>query len=443
MQITIDMPQVGESVVEGIIARWLKAPGDRLKKYEPLVEVVTDKVTMDVPSPVSGVLVRVLVNEGDTVPMGAPIAEVETEEASQSHPATTRRGPASAVQERVPEKLSTTGYLVKDARPVGPTGGGVEEPVLEEHISTPIKESPRELARYSPAVRRLAREHNVDLSQVTGTGAGGRISRNDVLKHVEARTATGTPASAAGPPPITNLTIAKASIDYEEISLSPVRRIIAQNMAKSAAEIPHAWSMVEVDMTGMVGWREKLMDEFAKREGVGLTYLPFIIVTVGESLKEHPMLNSTWGGDKIVLKKGIHIGIAVSAPDGLVVPVLHNANALKISELAREVYHLTSKAREGKLTLRDVQGGTFTINNTGALGSVVSYPIINYPQAAILTTEVIQKRPVIVDDTIAIRSMMNVCLSFDHRIVDGAGASAFLQSVKRRMEAMGPDTAIY
>ena len=258
MQITIDMPQVGESVVEGIIARWLKAPGDRLKKYEPLVEVVTDKVTMDVPSPVSGVLVRVLVNEGDTVPVGAPIAEVETEEASQSHPATTRRGPASAVQERVPEKLSTTGYLVKDARPVGPTGGGVEEPVLEEHISTPIKESPRELARYSPAVRRLAREHNVDLSQVTGTGAGGRISRNDVLKHVEARTATGTPASAAGPPPITNLTIAKASIDYEEISLSPVRRIIAQNMAKSAAEIPYAWSMVEVDMTGMVGMAREI-----------------------------------------------------------------------------------------------------------------------------------------------------------------------------------------
>ena len=442
MPITVDLPHVGESVVEGIIAKWLKAPGDRVEKYEPLVEVVTDKVTMELPSPVSGVLLRVLVNEGDTVPMGAPIAEVESEEGQKSQTPPTRRETAPAAPQKVPDKLSTTGYLVKDARPVGPTGGGVEEPTLDEEISPPVKETGQDLARHSPAVRRLALEHNVDLSQIKGSGAGGRISRTDVLKYVEALTATKI-MPTAGPLPTTHPTPGKAGIDYEEMALGPVRRIIAQNMARSATEIPHAWSVVDVDVTGLVRRREELKGGVASRQGISLTYLPFIIAAVAESLKEHPMLNSTWGGDKIILKKGIHIGIAVSAPDGLVVPVLHNADASKIAELAREIHDLTSKAREGKLALRDVQGGSFTVNNTGALGSVVSHPIINYPQAAILTSEVIQKRPVIIEDTIAIRSMMNVCLSFDHRIVDGIEASAFLQSVKGRLEEIGPSTTIY
>jgi 2-oxoisovalerate dehydrogenase E2 component (dihydrolipoyl transacylase) len=192
-----------------------------------------------------------------------------------------------------------------------------------------------------------------------------------------------------------------------------------------------------------VALRNRIRASFEEREGVELTYLPFMIKAVVDSLKEHPTLNATWGGDKIVLKKRINLGIAVAAPHGLVVPVVHNADLVSIAGLARAARDLVTRARQNKLTLPDVQGGTFTLNNTGALGSIVSQPIINHPQAAILTTEAIQKRPVVRDDAIAIRSMMNLCLSFDHRINDGAQVSAFLQAVRRRLEAMGPDTAMY
>ena len=429
MTITVDLPQVGESVVEGIIGKWLKALGDRLEKYDPLVEVVTDKVTIEVPSPVDGVLSRILVKEGATVPMGTPIAEIETEEALHAPPQPT---PASQ-KSKPPEEVSTTGYLVKDERPVGPTGGGMEEAPPERR---------GERARHSPAVRRLAREHNVDLGLVTGTGGGGRITRNDVLRFVEAQGAKAPPAPAA-PPPTVQPAPEEAGPEDVVLPLSPVRRIIAQHMVKSATEIPHAWAMIEVDVNGLVKYREGLKEAFQQREGVDLTYLPFVIKVVVESLKEHSMLNSTWGQDKIILKRRIHIGIAVAAPEGLMVPVIHDANSLSIAGLDKVVRELTGKAREGKLTLHDVQGGTFTVNNTGALGSTVSQPIINHPQAAILTTEAIQKRPVVVDDAIAIHSMMNVCLSFDHRIVDGSEAGAFLQSVKGRLEDMGSDTPIY
>ena len=422
MAITIDLPQVGESVVEGIIGKWLKKPGDRLEKYDPLVEVVTDKVTMDLPSPVSGVLTRILAQEGDTVPMGAPIAEIE---------------PDGAPPATVPEGVSTIGYLVKDVKPVGPTGGGVEE--APPAPGAPASRERREEAiRHSPAVRRLAAEHGVDLGQLSGTGVGGRITRGDVLKYLDAQ-----PPKPAAPPSEAERPTEEVSAEYEVVALSPVRRIIAQNMIRSAAEIPHAWSMVEADVSSLVKYREGLRDEFQRREGVELTYLPFIVKAVVESLKEHPMLNSTWDGDKIILKKRINIGIAVAAPDGLVVPVIHDADSLSIAALARASRALTGKARQGKLSLQDVQGGTFTLNNTGALGSIASQPIINYPQAAILTTEAIEKRPVVVNDAIAIRSVMNVCLSFDHRILDGSASGAFLQSVKRRVEAMGPNTPVY
>ena len=452
MAITIDLPHVGESVVEGIIGKWLKQPGDRLEKYDSLVEVVTDKVTMEVPSPVDGVLTRILVEEGATVLMGAPIAEVETDEAQPAPSQPPLLVEAPAPTKEPPRDVGTTGYLVKDVKPVGPTGGGMEEPAIPAAIPAapsatvlpipelPIPERPsEERARYAPAVRRLSSEHNVDLSQVTGTGAGGRITRKDVLSYVEAQAATGGPA----PAPTLESAPPEVGLDREVITLSPVRRLIAQNMVKSTTEIPHAWSMVEVNVNGLVKYREEVKEEFLRREGVELTYLPFFIKAVVESLKEHPMLNSTWGGDKIIVNKRIHVGIAVAAPEGLVVPVIHDADSLSIAGLSKAARDLTARARQGKLALQDVQRGTFTVNNTGALGSIVSQPIINYPQAAILATEAIQKRPVIVDDAIAIRFMVNICLSFDHRIVDGSQSGAFLQSVKRRLEAMGPSTAIY
>ena len=212
---------------------------------------------------------------------------------------------------------------------------------------------------------------------------------------------------------------------------------------RSVTQIPHAWSTIETDVSSLVSVRTSLRDAFREREGVDLTYLPFVIKMVVEALRENPTLNSTWAGDKIILKRRINMGIAVAGPEGLIVPVIHDADRLSIAGLAHALGNLTSRVRDKKLTLADVQGGTFTLNNTGVLGSTVSQPIINYPQAAILTTEAIQKRPVVINDAIAIRSVMNLCMSFDHRINDGAEASAFLAAVKRRTEAIDVDTPVY
>ena len=227
------------------------------------------------------------------------------------------------------------------------------------------------------------------------------------------------------------------------MALTPIRRIIADNMVKSATQIPQVWTLVEVDVTNLVQRRELLKEDFLRREGINITYLPFVVSAVAGSLKENPLLNSSWGGDAIIVKRRINLGIAVAAPDGLVVPVIHDADTLSVVGLAKAIDGLTARARQGKLTLQDVQGGTFTVNNTGALGSLVSQPLVNYPQAAIITTEAIVKRPMVINDAIAIRSMMNIGLTFDHRILDGNEASAFINAVKRRLESIGPDTAVY
>ncbi len=455
MAIPIELPQVGESVVEGTIGKWLKQPGDVVKKYDPLVEVVTDKVTMEVPAPFAGVLSSILAQEGETVPVGTAIAEVETSEdvtPSETRPVSASPSPA------VGATVGTSGYLVKDFKQVGPTGGGAGDagaPATADEQSPSIpkaidggqpakpaggeQELPDRRARYSPAVRRLAQEHNIDLGSVVGSGMGGRITRDDVMAFVKGDGAPSTLTSAPSrhPAPVA------AGPDDEEISLTPIRRAIANNMQRSASEIPHAWGMTEADVTALVRLRESIKGDFVEREGVELTYLPFVLKAVVESLKKHPYVNSQWGGDKILLKKQLNLGIAVAAADGLVVPVVHGADGMSISALARSVRDLTSRARQNKLTLDDVQGGTFTVNNTGALGSILSRPIINYPQAGILTTEAIQKRPVVIDDAIAIRSMMNICFSFDHRVMDGAEASGFLQTVKTGLEAMGTNTPIH
>jgi 2-oxoisovalerate dehydrogenase E2 component (dihydrolipoyl transacylase) len=453
MAVVIELPHVGESVVEGVIGKWLAQPGDKLRRFDPLVEVVTDKVTMEVPSPYDGVLTSLLAQEGDTVPMGAPIAEMETADTNgsvvqSSHAAT------PPVQASAPTPPSTIGYLSKDLRPVGPTGGIMAGPetALPDAGPQPDTEpdEPASRRRYSPAVRRLAREQNIDPDTLSGSGMGGRVTREDVMKAVQIRgsavaTAPAPPLAAPAAPasPAPTPTPMTAGADEESVPLTAVRRIIAEHMSRSASEIPHAWSMIEVDVTSLASYRDRIKDDFRQREGVALTYLPFAIKALVEALKENPLLNSSWGGDKIILKKRTNIGIAVAAPGGLVVPVIHNADGHSIAGLARAAHELTERARQGRLSLEDVQGGTFTLNNTGALGSVVSQPIINHPQAGILTIEAVQKRPVVMNDAIAIRSMMNVCLSFDHRVADGSESSAFLQAVKQRLEAMGPDTPIY
>ena len=501
---TIELPHVGESVVEGTIGKWLKKPGDKIERYEPLVEVVTDKVTMEVPSPVDGSLVRILAQEGETIPMGAPIAEVEVagspaDAAPTAVPAAapgavaasapapeltamageTSAVPAASIGATAPAPVSPSliGYLNTSATMVGPTGAGSGDDSppdappqpSESATQTPVQSGPAAPAsvppgqsapagatnpdgssngtpRLSPAVRRLARDHGLDLSGIRGTGMGGRITRDDVLRYLESGDlesgnlgSTESAAESAAASASASEMEAKLAADEEYVPLTPVRRMIAEAMVRSVSQIPHAWSAVEVDVTGLVAARAARREAFRQREGVDLTYLPFVIRILVESLKENPTFNASWGGDKIILKKRLNIGLAVAAPSGLVVPVIHDADRLSLSALAHAVADLTQRARQNKLTLSDVQGGTFTLNNTGALGSTVSQPIINYPQAAIITTEAIQKRPVVINDAIAIRSMMNLCLSFDHRINDGAESSAFIQSVKRRLESITPD----
>lgn len=428
----IQLPQVGESVTEGIIGRWLKQVGDRVEKYDPLVEVVTDKVNMEMPSPVSGVLTSIVVEEGQTVPMGDVIAEISVEGEADGDDVESSVPPAAASLDQV---IDRTGVLLKDVAPVGPTGSG-NIPSAGTEPSTPSGdvEGRRTVQRYSPAVSRLAADHGVDLSEVHGTGIGGRVTRQDVEDFLSSAQ-TAAPEQAA------------RDDNEERVPLTPVRRIVAANMVRSSTEIPQAWSYVEVDVSGLVQRRESHKEEFRLREGLNLTYLPFAVKAVADSLRQNRLLNSSWdgdaGGNAIVVKRRINIGVAVAAPDGLVVPVVRDADMLSIASLAKAIDELTDKARRGKLVLEDVEGGTFTVNNTGALGSVVSRPLVSYPQAAIITTEAIVKRPVVVDDAIAIRSMMNVCLSFDHRILDGSNASAFLNDVKQRLEAIGPDTGIY
>ena len=422
----VELPHVGESVTEGVIGKWLKQVGDSVEKYDPLVEVVTDKVNMEVPAPATGTLTSILVEEGATVPMGEAIAEMAVE-GGEDEVSSEAPGPASH-DEAAPEtpgptsdgqaKANRVGTLLRDVAPVGPTGSGGP-------ISTGAGMSASGGGRFSPAVLRLAEQHDVDLSQVTGTGISGRVTRKDVQSYIDSRD-----------------TKPAVMEDTERLPLTPVRRMIADNMVKSATTIPEAWTLVEADVTGLVRLRERMRADFARREGVDLTYLAFVVKVVAEALKEHRMVNSSWDGDAIILKKRVNIGVAVAAPGGLVVPVIHDADRLSVAGVARAIDDLVTRARAGKLGLGDVQDGTFTINNTGALGSVVGKAIINPPEAAIVNTESIVKRPVVVGDAIAIRSIMNLCLTFDHRILDGREASAFIADVKRRLEAIDPELSV-
>ena len=413
----IELPQVGESVTEGIIGKWLKQVGDRVEKYDPLVEVVTDKVSMEMPSPASGVLSRILVQEGQTVPMGTVIADIEVEGEARQPPAE----PAPRVsRSSAPELVDRIGTLSKDMAPVGPTGSGGPAG------TTADREAQKAPKRYSPAVLRLAQEHSVDMSLVSGTGMGTRVTRKDVQRYIDGQHLDTAPTAGTEDP------------DEERLPLTPVRRTIAANMVRSATQIPEAWITVETDVTNLVELREGIKADFRSREGVNITYLPFMVKAVAESLKEHRLVNSTWAEDTIIIKRRFNIGVAVSSPQGLIVPVVHNADGMSVAEMAKVIDDLATRARSGSLDVSDVQGGTFTVNNTGALGSVTGKALINHPQAAILNTEAIVRRPVVVNDAVAIRSMMNLCLTFDHRILDGAEAGAFISDVKRRLEAIAP-----
>lgn len=458
MAVEVKMPQLGESVTEGTIAKWLVKPGDKVNKYDPLCEVMTDKVNAEVPSTVAGIVKEILVPEGETVSVGTPICLMEAE--GEAPPDEAAKADAAASRAEV------------DQAPAQPAAkaGVPAEGAGEAKPAAPAALPRDQKRRYSPAVLKLAQEHGIDLSQVPGTGREGRVTRKDVLRFIEqggaaaqvvqptpvaapaeahaaaqpAAPAAPQPAAQAAPQPAPAAPGAKTEPGDRVIPVTPVRRAIATRMVQSKHEAPHAWTMVEVDVTGLVKLREAVKAEFEQREGFKLTYLPFVIKAVVESLKEYPILNSVWAGDAIVLKKRINISIAVATEDALYVPVIKDADEKSIYGLAKAVHDLAQRTRAGKLTPDDMAGGTFTVNNTGSFGSILSMPIINYPQAAILSCEAIVKRPVVREDgSIAVRDMMNLCLSLDHRVLDGLVAGKFLQAVKKRLEAMGPGLSLY
>jgi len=471
MATTVSMPPLGESVAEGTIGKLLKAPGDRVERDEPLVEVMTDKVNTEIPSPVAGVVEQIVVGEGDVIPVGAAILVIGDGSGlrtSQPTPEAQATPAADAQPSVAVPAASSSPALVAEVAASGPTGARESaRSLLAEPASAPPSGdgAPK---RASPFVRSLARKYGIDLDQVNGSGLGGRVTKDDILGFIDQRglqpeaepaavpsqaaaPATATPAAsppapAPATPPATAPAATPAAIgpDEELVPLLPMRRAIAEHMVRSVQTAPHAWGMVEVDVTRLVKLRAGLLDAWRTREGYELTFLPFFIKAVVEALRENPTLNARWSDQGVVLKRKIHIGIAVAVPNGLVVPVIRDADQKSIAGLATSLRDLVIRAREGRLTMDDLTGGTFTVNNTGALGSIASGPIINQPQAGIITMEAIVKRPVVTeDDAIAIRSMMNACLSFDHRVTDGAEALRFLQSVKRRVEAFGPGDAIY
>jgi 2-oxoisovalerate dehydrogenase E2 component (dihydrolipoyl transacylase) len=384
---------------------------------------------MDVPSPASGTITKIFVAEGDTVLMGSVIAEMElVSEQSEDVSESTDQG---APWERQSPPASRIGTLVQGAN-VGPTGGEFldasltsSEPKLTSarRAKTPIS-TPRE-KEFSPLVVRLAAQHDIDLNTLVGTGLEGRVTKKDVLNAVK---------------PVAEDADGNISVDDDVVDPTPIRRMIAERMTKSTSEIPHAWSAIEVDVSGLVQWREEKKLRFEEVNGFRLTYLPITLSTVARALRSHPRINSSWVDGKIVLKRAINVGVAVASADGLLVPVIHDAADASVFEVARKLNGLLDQVRRGKMTLENAEGGTFTLNNTGTLGSIWGGAIINYPQAAILTTETITKRPIVVvdggTDSIVVRSMMNICLSFDHRIIDGAEASEFMQSVKTGLESI-------
>jgi 2-oxoisovalerate dehydrogenase E2 component (dihydrolipoyl transacylase) len=428
----ITMPQLGESVTEGTISKWLVSVGDKVNKYDPIAEVMTDKVNAEVPSSFTGTIKELIAKEDETLAVGEVICTIETE--GGGTPATEGVS-TKQVAEETPEVATTSDDDAPNKR------------------------------RYSPAVLRLAQENNIDLEQLKGSGAGGRITRKDVLQVIESgqiptpKQEASTPApSAVTSAPVETAVSAPVSTTNKpvaapvstmpgdiEIPVTGVRKAIAANMIRSKHEAPHAWTMIEVDVTNLVDYRNSIKGEFKKKEGFNLTFFAFFVKAVAQALKEYPQVNSMWAGDKIIQKKDINLSIAVATDDALYVPVIKYADEKTIKGIAREITELAGKVREGKLKSEEMQGGTFTVNNTGSFGSIQSMGIINYPQAAILQVESIVKRPVVMNNgMIAVRDMVNLCLSLDHRVLDGLVCGRFLARVKEILENTSKEnTSVY
>ncbi len=414
------MPQLGESVHEGTISRWLVKPGDKVVEFEPMLEVDTDKVSAEVPSPVSGVLKEILAKEGQTVQAGAEIAVVEV--GADGAVTATAEAPAPSLA-----KAEAAPKVASPAAPAPPPAAPSQAPVLEggEH-------------RYSPAVQMQAGELGVDLSKVQGTGIGGRVTKKDV-EQFAASAKTVPPAAPAKTAPAP----ATPSEGDQVVQLTRVRRLIAENMVRSKTTIPHAWQTQEADMSGVVANRNANKASFQKQEGFSLTYLPYVMAATISALREHSEVNSTFNETELIIHRDINLGVSVGLEDTLVVPVIRRADSLSIAGLARAVNDVATRARNKQLTADDLSGGTFTVNNSGTFGTLFSYSVINPGQAGILTMEAIVERPMALNGMIGIKPMMYLCFSFDHRVLDGLKAARFLASCRKWLEAMTPELPIY
>ncbi|HLY63065.1 MAG TPA: dihydrolipoyllysine-residue succinyltransferase [Terriglobia bacterium] len=424
MPTKVIMPQMGESVAEGTVVKWLKKVGERVERDEPLFEISTDKVDAEIPSPASGVLTKILVKENETVEVNTVVAELDGEGASAAPPAEKEKGPAPKSEPA--------------AAPSSTMSPAAKLPQTAPREAAPVVHPEGEKIRSSPLVRRIARENNVDLTRVAGTGEGGRISKKDILDYVSQSPAASGSEEASGAHTAAPRAPAAPRMVFsgptEVVAMTPMRRQISEHMMASQATSAHVAAVFEVEMTKVVEARALHATEFEKRNGLKLTYTSFFVRAAVETLKEFPVFNSSVEGTNIVYKRDINIGVAVTLESGLIVPVIKNANEKNFLGIARAIQDLAERARSKKLSVEDVQGGTFTITNPGVFGSLFGIPIINQPQVAILGVGGIEKRAVVRHDAIAIRPMVYLSLSFDHRIIDGALANQFMGRLKSYLE---------
>jgi 2-oxoisovalerate dehydrogenase E2 component (dihydrolipoyl transacylase) len=477
MPFELKMPKLGESVTEGTIGKWLKQPGDKVNKYDLLVEVQTDKVNTEIPSPVAGTLKEVKVEEGQTVPIGTLLAVFDTAdgEAAATAPQAPAARPATeqptdaAPQAPKPSQPGGAGTL---AGPSATTGRGPSAPSPSAQRAAPpppqsSSPAPQSSAaatataerpdlsdvRATPAVRKLASEQGIDISEIEGTGLGGRVSRKDVEDFIAQRQSSQQQAATRVVPaqpqvqaqtaPARQALVPSLAGD-ELVPLSQMRRAIANNMVQ-AWSAPHAHAVMEVDMTELMRYRDRVKVEFQEREGFDLSPAAFIAKAVVEGLRTVPSVNSSWTDQGLIRHRELNLGYAVAlGEDGLIVPVIRDADGKSLAGLMRSIRDVVDRAKARRLTLDDLSGGTFTLNNTGPLGTVVSSPIVPPGQAAILSSESIRKRLVVTDDdAIAIRQMMNIVIGFDHRVVDGSTAARFLTAVRDWLQTTGASVPVY
>jgi len=437
------MPKLGESIIEATITKWLKNPGDRIEEDDPIVEIATDKVDSEIPSPVEGKLLKVLFNEGDVIPVGKVIAIIETEPGEE--------GEAEAAEEVTEEKEEKS---VSDSKPAAKAE--TKEPAKVEEVVESLSDR-----FYSPLVKNIAKTEGIaqsELDKVPGTGKDGRVTKEDLMSYLKNRTSAPAVASKApetaavkdnAPAPVVSKAAPQvtAGVGDEIVEMDRMRKLIADHMVMSVQVSPHVTSFIEVDVTNIVRWRDKVKDDFQKREKEKITFTPIFIEAAAQALKDFPGVNASVDGYKVILRKNINIGMAAALPNGnLIVPVIKNADQKNLLGLAKDVNALANKARSNKLEPDDISGGTFTITNLGTFGSITGSPIINQPQVAILGIGVIKKKPAVLEtpegDVIAIRHLMILSLSYDHRTVDGALGGMYLQRMQQLLESFDTNRAI-